>query len=267
MPSSLPKPPLSKWRPHIGRDTSTKLTAGTFPQSKIPQRMRFDRPMVNPTATKHIKKSKKSSMEPREKLVASLGCISTKRDELQATRHTSNSIFTDACSSIDENAVVTKSDDAGSNGDTNGVKHIEEENGICGGEETVATLVTQNSVLSKKCSLMDVDVDAVISKPNDVDSKVNTNGMKHTQQKEAVVTPSTCNCITPETCSSKDKHTTQGDFVKVSISPVRTQRGKTDYSPCKEKSLEKRFEIDSGSSITSRGKESFEEEKPEAGKV
>lgn len=223
--------------------------------------------MVNPTAAKHIKKSKKSSMEPREKLVASLGCISTKRDELQATQHTSNSIFTDACSSIDENAVVTKSDDAGSNGDTNGVKHIEEENGICGGEETVATLVTQNSVLSKKCSLMDVDVDAVISKPNDGDSKVNTNGMKHTQQKEAVVTPSTCNCITPETCSSKDKHTTQGDFVKVSISPVRTQRGKTDYSPCKEKSLEKRFEIDSGSSITSRGKESFEEEKPEAGKV
>lgn len=204
-------------------------------------------------------------------------------EEPHAVQQTSNSIVTEACSSINESAVVSKSDAVGSNVNTDGVKHMEEDNRICGGgEETVATLLTQNSILSETCSLMDVDV--IISKSNDIDSKVNTNNKKHTlysnkvcdgQKEETVVVPSTCTHMPPETCSSKDKHTTRNDpnvngparsdIAKVSVSPLGTQRGKTDFSPCKEKPLEKRFKLDSGSSIGE--KESFEHEKPEAGKV
>lgn len=124
-------------------------------------------------------------------------------------------------------------------------------------------------------SLSHMDVDVVINKSNDVECKVDTIGMKHARysdivcegQEKAVVTSFTCNRILPETCSSKDNNTTRHNpsVAKVSISPLRTQRGKSDFSPCKEKSLEKRFKLDSGSSLAT--KESFEDEKPEAGKV
>jgi hypothetical protein len=369
IPSSLPKAP-SMWRPPIGQDNATKRTAGTIHQSKIPQWMRFDRPMVNTTGKKHTEKSTRTSVEPREKSVASqISCnhfspetcskdqdtaigkskdisltgksttvsvevkepavtqvrcnlvsskacdpadvpvtlvkfsnalptddnpmqnqyknssrVLVKAEKSHAIQHTSNSIVIEAGSSKNKSAVVCKSDNVGSNVTTNGAKHMEEENIICqGGEETV-TLLTQNSILSETCSLMDIDV--VISKSYDVDSKIDSHGKKRTlysntvcegQKGEAVVNPSTCNHIPPETCSSKEKHTTrhnpnvngpaQSEIAKVSVSPLQTQRCKTDFSPCKDKPVEKRFKLDSGSSLTIREKEFFEHEQPKTSKV